>query len=187
MKDRINEYLVKSKLDLDCLNLKAETIEKIVDILHFCKKNKKTLFICGNGGSSANASHLTNDLQKISGLRTICLTDNIPLLTAWSNDESFANAMEEQLKVLWNGGDVLMVLSGSGSSKNIIVASNWALRNDCSQIIGIIGKTGGTMKEYEDEKNVTILHIDTDMQHSEDIQLVIGHLFSLLLRDYDKN
>lgn len=181
MKDKIKEYLNKSKIDLDCLNLNSDKIEEIVNILRQCKKNKKTLFICGNGGSSANASHLANDFQKISGIRTICLTDNTPLLTAWSNDESFASAMEEQLKILWNCGDVLMVLSGSGNSKNIVVASLWALRNECMHVIGIVGKTGGTMKEYENEKNVTILHIDTDMQHSEDIQLVIGHLIAKLM------
>ena len=161
-------------------------MRKIADMFSDCKKNGNTLFFCGNGGSSSTASHLAQDFQKMCGIKTYCLSDSTPLVTAWSNDNCFSCIFEKQLEALLKPNDVLMVFSGSGNSKNIVHAVFYTLQNG-AKVIALIGETGGKIKEiYEKLKDessfdFTLLHIKSDMQHAEDWHLITGHLLLRLL------
>jgi D-sedoheptulose 7-phosphate isomerase len=168
---KINEYLNRLKEDID--KIPNKKLEKIASIL----KNSETIYIAGNGGSSSTASHIVNDLQKICGLRAFCLTDNVPLLTAWSNDDCFENVFENQLSVSAKEKDTLVVLSGSGESGNLIEAVKWAISNKMN-VITILGDSDSTLNRFE---NTTSICVDTDMQHAEDIHLILGHILLKLI------
>lgn len=186
MKNKVNDYINISKGNLEGLKKNSKIIRNIAGILSECKKNGNTLFLCGNGGSSSTASHLAQDFQKMCGIRTYCLSDNIPLVTAWSNDNCYSCIFEKQLEGLSKSKDVLMVFSGSGDSKNIIHAVFHALQNDM-KVIALIGETGGEVKKIYDKLkgespfDITLLYIDSDMQHAEDWHLVAGHLILKLV------
>jgi len=173
MKEKIEDYLNESKEILELLQ--DVDIEKVVDIL----KNSDNIYIAGNGGSSATASHLANDFQKISKLKTYCLTDNTPLLTAWSNDTDYDIIFQPQLKLLASNSDTLIVLSGSGDSLNIFYAVSMA-KSIGMNVIAFLGGDGGMIKEKF--KDINIIHIPSDMQHAEDWHLVLGHILCMVIR-----
>jgi D-sedoheptulose 7-phosphate isomerase len=143
-----------------------------------CWKNGNNVFLCGNGGSAGNASHLANDLiygvakLKGKGIKAISLSDNSSVITCLANDIGYESIFSEQLAVLAKSNDILITLSGSGNSSNIISALNEA------KIIGvksyaIIGFDGGECKKIADHP----IHFDVDdMQLSEDLQLIVGHM-----------
>lgn len=187
MKNKITDYINRSRGDLATLLDNSEKIKDITEMLSVCKKEKGTLFTCGNGGSSATASHLAQDFQKMCKIKTYCLTDSTPLVTAWSNDDDYSSIFVHQLSSLSKPGDVLMVLSGSGNSTNIIRAVLWALENNV-KVVALIGKTGGDVKEIykrvqkqKPELDMILLYVKTDMQHSEDLHLITGHILLNLL------
>jgi D-sedoheptulose 7-phosphate isomerase len=111
------------------------------------------VFIIGNGGSGANASHLCEDLAKCTlrdfesqkRLKVLSLTDNTPAILAWANDTSYDRIFVEQLKSLASPGDVLLAISGSGNSPNILRAVEWANRSGL-ETVGITGFGGGKLK-----------------------------------------
>lgn len=165
------------KLDLDIL-------EKIEKTLISAYKNKNHIFIIGNGGSASTASHLTCDLAKtvrghkgdgtILGFKTICLADNIPLITAWSNDVDYECIFEEQLKNLANKNDVLIAISASGNSSNIINCAK-AAKQLGMKIIGMTGFGGGKLSKIADP----ILIVDSyEYGPVEDIHLIISHILT---------
>src|ERR1700704_2345602 len=116
-------------------------VENLADAIFDCYKNQRIVFICGNGGSGSNASHFCEDLGKGTirredfdndqkrRLRILSLTDNTPYILAWGNDEGFDRVFVEQLKNLANPGDLLIAISGSGNSPNVLRAVEWANRN----------------------------------------------------------
>jgi len=149
-------------------------IKKIVEKI---KLNKK-IITCGNGGSASTASHYITDWNKMfnlsSGqkLRGLCLTDNIGLVTAYGNDMNYDEIFSGQLNSIMDDGDLLIVVSGSGNSPNIISAIKRAheLNGD---VIGVLGYDGGKAKEICDLS----FHVPSwDMQICEDIHLSFGHL-----------
>jgi len=171
----IKNYLNELKVNLDTL----EEQEVLIDLmLKIVTMNKKKIFICGNGGSSATASHMVNDFQKIGKLDACCLTDNTPLLTAWANDDKYENVFENQLKCLAREFDVLIVISGSGTSPNIVKAVEWA-KEKKMYVFGLVGTDGGKVKKLVK----TCIHIPTDMLHFEDISLVINHIIAKKLKE----
>src|SRR6516162_8202932 len=111
------------------------------------------VFICGNGGSGANASHLCEDLAKCTlrdfenqkRLKVLSLTDNTPAILAWANDEGYDRIFVEQLKNLASPGDLVLAISGSGNSPNILKAVSWANDHELTTI-GITGFSGGKLK-----------------------------------------
>jgi D-sedoheptulose 7-phosphate isomerase len=142
-----------------------------------CCKEKKQLFICGNGGSAGNAMHLANDfLYGITkstghGLRVNALTANSSVLTCLANDVGYENIFSEQLAVLANPGDSLLVLSGSGNSKNI---RNVLLQAKKMGVVtyAILGYDGGECLSLADK----VIHVAVrDMQIAEDMQMIVGH------------
>ena len=141
-------------------------------------KEGRQVFLCGNGGSAANALHIVNDFfygvtkKRGPGLRVQALPANVSLLTCLGNDEGYAAIYSEQLKTLADEGDVLIVLSGSGNSPNILAALETA-RAMGVQSFAILGYSGGKAKALADRA----LHFAVDdMQIAEDTQLIIGHM-----------
>lgn len=144
----------------------------------FCWKNKKQVFICGNGGSAGNAIHLANDYlygvaKKIGeGLRVHALSANTAVITCLANDVGYESIYSEQLAVHGQEGDLLIVLSGSGNSSNIIKILEQA-KTMKIKTYAILGFEGGKCKQLAD---VSIHFPVSDMQISEDMQLIVGHM-----------
>lgn len=139
--------------------------------------NKK-IITCGNGGSASTASHYITDWNKMYNiycgkkLRGICLCDNVGLITAYANDISYDEVFSGQLKPLLDEGDLVIGISGSGNSKNIINAINYANNNNANTL-AIVGYDGGKLMSVAKY----CLHIPTfDMQLCEDIHLMFGHM-----------
>ena len=152
----------------------AQLGEELLD----CWKTRRQVFLCGNGGSAGNAVHLANDFlygisrQKGSALRVTALPANSSVLTCLANDEGYDKIFSLQLAVLANRGDVLIALSGSGNSPNILKVLEPA-REMGVKSYAILGYTGGKAKELADVP----LHFPVDdMQISEDLQLIAGHM-----------
>jgi D-sedoheptulose 7-phosphate isomerase len=148
-----------------------------------CKK--KQVFICGNGGSAGNAIHLANDFlygiakRPGGGLRVNALSANSAVITCLANDIGYERIYSEQLSVMANPDDVLIVLSGSGNSPNIVAALEQAKAMNVKSY-AILGFSGGRSKQLAD---VPIHFSVDDMQMSEDLQLVVGHMLMQWLYD----
>jgi len=173
----IKNYLDESIHCIELLKEQSEKIEKISNILQNAKNNGKKIFLFGNGGSGSTSSHLVCDFAKFRNVKAFALTDNVPLITAWGNDENYDVVFKEQLRDFGEKGDVVMGISGSGKSKNIIEAVKFAKEKGCITI-GFAGFDGGILKNIADECIVVKIN---NMQHSEDMHLIVGHLIALLL------
>lgn len=138
----------------------------------------RQVFLCGNGGSAGNAIHLANDFlygvarSSGRGIRALALSANPAVVTCLANDLGYDHVYAEQLAVLAREGDILIVLSGSGNSPNIVNALECA-RNMGVKSYAILGYRGGKSKELAD---VSIHFPVEDMQIAEDLQLVVGHM-----------
>lgn len=140
--------------------------------------NDRQIITCGNGGSASTASHYITDWNKMTlhynqrALRGICLSDNMGLVTAYANDYSYEDIFAEQLKFYAKENDLLIVISGSGNSSNILKALVRA-KELSMKTLAIVGFSGGKAAELADAK--VLAPID-DMQISEDLHLVFGHM-----------
>jgi D-sedoheptulose 7-phosphate isomerase len=163
-------------------------IDKIADILIMAREKKNTIFIMGNGGSASTASHFASDLSKgtiVNGsprFKAISLTDNIPNILAWANDKGYEDVFVEQLKNLMEPGDVVIGISCSGNSMNVIKTIEYANKNG-GITIGISGYDGGKLIN---SAKINIHVPLCDMQKLEDIHLLIEHLLTTLLKEEDK-
>lgn len=164
------EIKVLRKLD----NTKIDVIsESIINVYH----DGGRVYLLGNGGSAANASHWVNDMKKNmknidNGFDVINLTDNVSLLTAYANDISYENIFLEQIKGVISEKDMLVILSVSGNSSNLVSAVKYARERNC-RIISIVGDYNGKVIEYTD----IALIIDTKSYGiAEDIQQTINHI-----------
>lgn len=143
-----------------------------------CWLDKKQVFICGNGGSAGNAIHLANDYlygiakQSGAGLRVHALSANPAILTCLGNDIGYDHIFSEQLAVYGQANDLLIVLSGSGNSPNIIAVLEQAKKMQIKSY-AILGFSGGKCQSLAD---VPIHFAVDDMQIAEDMQLVVGHM-----------
>ncbi len=158
------------------------SFEKEIDILYNVlleawHKNKN-IFICGNGGSGANAIHIANDYlyavtsSKRNGFRIEALTANSSVITCLANDLSYEEIFSKQIQTKGNKGDLLIVLSGSGNSLNVIKAIKVAKKLSI-KTISILGFDGGVCKKISD----TSIHFSiNDMQLSEDLQMIIFNI-----------
>ena len=153
-------------------------VGRLAEELHDCWRNGRQVFICGNGGSAGNAMNLANDFlygiskTRGSGLRVNALPANSSVLTCLANDEGYDEIFSLQLAVQGRPGDVLIVLSGSGNSPNILKALAQA-KTTGLRTYAILGYTGGKAKAMAD---VAIHFPVDDMQISEDLQLIAGHM-----------
>lgn len=153
-------------------------VARLAEDLRDCWQMGRQLFLCGNGGSAGNASHLANDFlyplskAKGSGIRAHALTENPAVLTCLGNDEGYDNIFSYQLSVLARKGDVLLAFSGSGNSPNILRALEEARAIGMTSY-AVLGFSGGKAKALAD---VPIHFPLNDMQISEDTQTIIGHM-----------
>lgn len=142
------------------------------------------VYLCGNGGSAATASHMASDLAKgaptgpVTGLRTHALTDNVPLITAWANDLDYAGVFSEQIRTLVRAGDALVAISASGNSPNIVRAVEQA-RTQGALTIGLSGFGGGRLAELAD---VSVIVPSHEYGPVEDVHLALGHAIATALR-----
>ena len=154
MTEYIEDYVNELKLLLEALD--KESILKATGIIETAHANDGTIYIIGNGGSAATASHMANDFSKGIGKRAgkhfkaLSLTDNIPLLTAISNDEGYERVFVDQLKVFLNKDDLVIGISASGNSGNIVNALQYA-REKGARTIGLVGFDGGKIKVTEED------------------------------------
>lgn len=174
--NEIKEY-INNEIEI-LKNLDIKEIDKALKLLKETLYNEGIIYIIGNGGSSATASHFQNDFNKgISEytekkFKFQCLNDNIPTLMAIANDIGFEEVFRFQLKGKLQENDILIAISGSGNSKNIINAVTYA--KECgNKIIGLTGYNGGKLKELSDIS----LHVPINsMQITEDIHMIFDHL-----------
>lgn len=183
LKKFIDEYLNEVKLCLDSLD--TIKLELAIDMLIEAYKNDRKVFIMGNGGAASTASHMACDLGKGTlqriydneerRFKIISLTDNVALMTAFANDLSFDDIFIQQLRNLVETDDVVVALSGSGNSPNIVKALEYA--KSCGvKTIGILGfKTGGHSARLVD----CAIIVDSNFYGPiEDVQLILNHLMS---------
>lgn len=159
------------------------TIERVIDALWRAYVEGRTVYVFGNGGSAALASHCACDLGKgtiLNGnrrLRVLSLTDNVPLMTAWANDSSYEDVFAEQLTGFVCKHDVALAISGSGNSPNVLKALQVA-KDAGALTIGLTGFQGGRMKPLCD---LCVIVPSDNMQVIEDLHVSVNHaIFSVL-------
>jgi len=154
------------------------SIGGLVALIEDAWRAGRRIFICGNGGSASLATHLACDLNKNCAhpgsprLKMIALTDNVPTITAYANDVSYAEVFREQLENLFEPGDLVIGISGSGNSENVVRTLEWA-RAQGGRTAGILAMGGGRCAPLCD---VAVVAPTDDMQHAEDAHAVLAHL-----------
>jgi len=146
------------RIGQELLKIEPAEVQLLADLMHTAYLGGKMIFVIGNGGSGSNASHFCEDIGKGTlklpedlhndakkRFRIISLTDNTPYILAWGNDEGFDRVFIEQLRNLASPGDLLIAISGSGNSKNILSAVEWAQKNGLGTY-GVTGFTGGKLR-----------------------------------------
>lgn len=170
------KYLAELKKVLETISL--ERFEEMVNIILEAYEGEHTIFIMGNGGSGATASHFACDINKGTCLdlkkrfKVICLNDNVPTMLAYANDISFEDMFVEQLKNFLKSNDLVIGISASGNSKNVLKAIKYANKKG-ARTIGLTGFDGGKLANLA--KLSLVIKIN-DMQKVEDTHLIINHM-----------
>jgi D-sedoheptulose 7-phosphate isomerase len=173
------EYLFKllNQIDMDAIASFVKEMEK-------ARRDKNTIFFIGNGGSASTASHMANDfgsdIRKNTGnnlpFRAMSLTDNIPVITAISNDDGYSNVFVNQLRIHYRSGDKLVAISASGNSGNILEAAKW-VKGQGGVIMSLVGFNGGKLKDISD----VVIHVKTETGEYgpvEDVHMIMDHLLA---------
>jgi len=182
----IDEYLSDVIRILEEIKEKnADFFDKLATIFIDARADNRKIFFCGNGGSASTASHFTSDLAKgtiVEGtprFKALSLADNVPQMLAWGNDACYEDIFVEQLKNLFEPGDVVVGISGSGNSENVLRAIRYANDND-GTTVGITGFDGGKIKDIVDLCLIAPVH---NMQKTEDIHMLVDHLTTLMIKE----
>lgn len=180
---QVETYLMQ--LQDTVANLPVELIEQVIEVLLEAAHSDKKIFICGNGGSASTSSHFACDLAKNTivpgapAFRVIALTDNMALMTAWANDSDYDNVFAAQLNPLVESGDVVIGISCSGNSGNILNAMAVA-RHHKAITIGFTGDQGGQLQEMTD---LCIRAPSSRIEQQEDVHLILEHCICAAIRD----
>jgi len=164
--------------------LPEDKFAEINSVLQDARETGRQVFVIGNGGSASTASHMVCDFSKNTRengknrMRAICLNDNAPSVLAYANDEGYDIIFSEQLLALGKPGDVLIAISGSGNSSNILKAIETA-RQMQIKVVGLTGFKGGKMKAMTD---VCLVVPSDSMEIIEDAHLIINHILAGMLR-----
>ena len=183
MRQAIIQYLEEVRTMLAQMPL--ESIEQVLQALLDVYEREGTVFIMGNGGSAATASHFAGDLAKgtahpgLRRFRVVPLTDNVPLITAWANDVDYEWIFAEQLRNLVRPGDLVIGISGSGNSPNVLNAIALA-REMGATTVGLTGGDGGKLALMAD---IVVIAPSDTMEQIEDAHLVLEHLICTTLRE----
>lgn len=165
-------------------NLDTNAIASFADEMEKARSNHNTIFIVGNGGSAATASHMANDfgtdIRKKAGsdlpFRVMALTDNMSVLTAIANDDGYDNVFVNQLNIYYRPGDKLVAISASGHSPNVVKAAKWVKRRN-GTVMSLVGFDGGKLKQISD----VVIHVETlngEYGPVEDIHMIMDHLLA---------
>ena len=181
-KKLLTEFLLSYKARLNKLfdSIDIDMFESIINSMITAFKNGNTLYVCGNGGSAATASHIQADFQFFVRYFTnfrpkvVALTDNVPLMTAISNDHSYDDVFVEQMKGMFNDGDLLLAISASGNSPNVVKAVEYA-KELGGKSIAFCGFTGGKLKEISDMPLYTP-NANKDYGPIEDLHMILDHV-----------
>ena len=178
----VDAYIDELKVTLD--QLSEEVIEQVMDVLHDARLDNRQVFILGNGGSASTASHFVCDLGKntrirgVLNFRVMGLTDNMALFSALANDEGYENVFAQQLGNYLQPGDIVIGISTSGNSPNVVNAIQFA-NSYGAKTIGFTGFSSGELGTMVDID----LHVPShSIEHVEDIHLVLEHLITKALR-----
>ncbi len=182
--DKIKNYLDLETKVIASLNI--EEINEVMNALLDCYNRGGTVYTCGNGGSASTATHMVCDFGKGTcydldkKFHFVCLNDNIPTIMAIANDDSYDNIFVYQLKDRLTRNDLLLAISGSGNSHNIIKAVDYA-KEVGTKIIGVTGYNGGKLLKAADYH----LHAPIDdMQITEDVHLIFNHMMMKIFWQY---
>ena len=177
------EYVVQLVQAID-----VSALEQVVNVLRSARERGASVYIMGNGGSASTASHFTNDLGKAaknsgkSPISAFCLTDNVPWLTALANDEGYENVFTGQLDNHLRPGDVVIAISASGNSTNLVRAVDLA-KSRGATTIGILGFDGGTLSKMVD----VILLVSSQPGYygpAEDVHMILQHVITTCLAQF---
>jgi len=181
--DRVASYL--DEIEKVVKSISRADVRVVVDRLFDAWREQRTTYIIGNGGSASTASHMMNDLNKMTTVegaqrfRAIALTDNMPYITAIGNDIEYSDVFVEQLRNLLCPKDVLIAISGSGNSENIIRAAKYARRIGAG-VIALCGNPGSRICECAD----AVVNVAAEsICHQEDGHLILNHAIALALRE----
>jgi D-sedoheptulose 7-phosphate isomerase len=172
----LSEYCSGLKQALD--GVSAGRFEELVELLHSAYQQERQVFLMGNGGSGATASHFACDLNKgvsfgrTKRFRVICLNDNVPTLMAYANDVSYEDVFVEPLKNFLRRGDLVVGISGSGNSPNVLKAIAYA-NEQGAHTVGLSGFAGGKLAQIARTSLVVPVH---DMQKAEDVHFILFHV-----------
>ena len=176
MKNCIYDYVKAQKAALD--SIPVEAVSRLIETMRGALRNDSQIFVFGNGGSASNASHFATDLGKGSSdkinrrFRVLSLNDNVSWMTALGNDYSYEEVYSRQLMNYARPGDVVLVMSVSGSSPNLVRAVEWAKENKV-HTVALVGGKKGRLAELADQ---TIVVDSTHYGRAEDAQMGICHM-----------
>lgn len=181
VQDEIDTYF--SELATALSNIDRKSLEAMIGTLMEAYENESTVYICGNGGSAATASHIVCDFNKGVSIHHskkfhfVCLNDNIATMMAISNDICYEDVFLVQAQGCVREGDILIGVSGSGNSENVIRVANY-FKSLGNKVIGLTGYSGGKLKDISDVSvHVPIM----DMQKAEDAHMSILHLCAQII------
>ena len=182
------KYLVYTKKIIDGIDI--DSIENFIQILISARENKATVFFAGNGGSASTASHYANDLaigtnNNVNPIKALSLTDNNAVITAIANDFGYDQIFLKQLQIYGKSNDVLVVISASGNSPNLISLIDYANANDIITV-ALTAFDGGQIKR----KAKNSIHVPTNLAEygpAEDAHLIINHLVMSYLKRHFEN
>lgn len=173
-----------SKLYIDYLcevlkNIDHNAVEKFINLMVECREKGTKIIFAGNGGSAATASHFANDIgygtrTYDKPFRALSLTDNNAVMTAVGNDDGYEDIFLKQLQVTMSPGDLVVLISASGNSPNVVKAAEY-VKSKGNHVVGLTGFDGGKLRALSD----TVIHIDTPAKEYgpvEDAHMVIDHL-----------
>jgi D-sedoheptulose 7-phosphate isomerase len=169
-------YLTRLSQTIEALDIKA--FDHAIGLIRAAWENGKQIIVFGNGGSALTAQHYVTDWNKAIYLKTgrpfrgVCLAENIGLISAYANDISYNDVFLEQLKPVLHNDDLVIGISGSGNSENILRPIRYANENGGISL-GICGYDGGKLKQIAQHAICADIN---DMQLSEDVHLIFGHL-----------
>jgi D-sedoheptulose 7-phosphate isomerase len=181
--EAVNSYF--SQLEQMIRSISQPDVDAVLDILEAAYLQGHRIFVMGNGGSAATASHFALDLSKNTitpgapRLKAISLTDHVPLITAWSNDTAYEHIFAEQLASLIEPGDVAIGISTSGNSPNVINALRLAKQYN-AKTVGLLGAKGGQIKDMVD---VYVLSPGQNIEQEEDAHMILAHVITRHMRE----
>ncbi len=179
--DSIDLYL--TELETVIREISRDEVRAAADALMAARAAGRTIFIIGNGGSAATASHMMNDINKLTivagkpRFKAIALTDNVPFMTAVGNDASYYDIFVEPLINLMSDGDTIVAISASGNSPNIVKAVEYA-KGRGAKIIGFCGRPGGKLAQLADFK---VIAPSDRIGQQEDVHMILDHCLSFAL------